>query len=119
MSNFNAVEVKDRIVTWIREWFKQNGKGCNAVIGISGGADSTLAFLITMRVCNILGLSKDHVIAVTMPGFGTSGRTYHNSKTLIQSYGADFREISIKDACIQHFKDINHKADLYLSLIHI
>lgn len=83
------------------------------VIGISGGADSTLAFLITMRVCNILGLSKDHVIAVTMPGFGTSGRTYHNSKTLIQSYGADFREISIKDACIQHFKDINHKADLY------
>ena len=66
-----------------------------------------------MRVCNILGLSKDHVIAVTMPGFGTSGRTYHNSKTLIQSYGADFREISIKDACIQHFKDINHKVDLY------
>lgn len=83
------------------------------VIGISGGADSTLAFLITMRVCNILNLDKKNVIAITMPGFGTSGRTYKNSKTLIQSYGADFREISIKDACIQHFKDIDHKDGVF------
>lgn len=83
------------------------------VIGISGGADSTLAFLITMRVCNILNLDKKNVIAITMPGFGTSGRTYNNSKTLIQSYGADFREISIKDACIQHFKDIDHKDGVF------
>ena len=83
------------------------------VIGISGGADSTLAFLITMRVCNILNLDKKNVIAITMPGFGTSGRTYNNSKTLIQSYGADFREISIKDACIQHFKDIHHKDGVF------
>lgn len=83
------------------------------VIGISGGADSTLAFLITMRVCNILNLDKKNVIAITMPGFGTSGRTYKNSKTLIQSYGADFREISIKDACIQHFKDIHHKDGVF------
>ena len=83
------------------------------VIGISGGADSTLAFLITMRVCNILNLDKKNVIAITMPGFGTSGRTYKNSKTLIQSYGADFREISIKDACIQHFKDIRHKDGVF------
>ena len=83
------------------------------VIGISGGADSTLAFLITMRVCNILNLDKKNVIAITMPGFGTSGRTYNNSKTLIQSYGADFREISIKDACIQHFKDISHKDGVF------
>jgi NAD+ synthase (glutamine-hydrolysing) len=83
------------------------------IIGISGGADSTLAFLITMSVCNILNLPKSNVIAITMPGFGTSGRTYINSKTLITSYGADFREISIKDACIQHFKDINHKDGVY------
>lgn len=83
------------------------------IIGISGGADSTLAFLITMRVCNILNLPKSNVIAITMPGFGTSGRTYNNSKTLITSYGADFREISIKDACIQHFKDIDHKDGVY------
>jgi NAD+ synthase (glutamine-hydrolysing) len=66
-----------------------------------------------MRVCNILNLDKKNVIAITMPGFGTSGRTYNNSKTLIQSYGADFREISIKDACIQHFKDINHKDGVF------
>ena len=83
------------------------------VIGISGGADSTLAFLICMRVCNILNLPKKNVVAITMPGFGTSGRTYNNSKTLIESYGAEFKEISIKDACIQHFKDINHKEDIY------
>lgn len=83
------------------------------VIGISGGADSTLAFLITMRVCNILNLDKKNVIAITMPGFGTSGRTYNNSKTLIQSFGADFREISIKNACIQHFKDIHHKDGVF------
>lgn len=83
------------------------------VIGISGGADSTLAFLICMRVCNILNLPKKNVVAITMPGFGTSGRTYNNSKALIESYGAEFKEISIKDACIQHFKDINHKEDIY------
>lgn len=83
------------------------------VIGISGGADSTLAFLVSMRVTKILNLPSSNVIAITMPGFGTSGRTYNNSVNLIKAYGADFREISIKDACIQHFKDINHKDDTY------
>ena len=83
------------------------------VIGISGGADSTLAFLVSMKVTKILNLPKTNVIAMTMPGFGTSGRTYNNSVTLIKAYGADFREISIKDACIQHFKDINHKDGVY------
>ena len=83
------------------------------VIGISGGADSTLAFLVSMKVTKILNLPKTNVIAITMPGFGTSGRTYNNSVTLIKAYGADFREISIKDACIQHFKDINHKDGVY------
>ena len=83
------------------------------VIGISGGADSTLAFLVCMKVTKILNLPKTNVIAITMPGFGTSGRTYNNSVTLIKAYGADFREISIKDACIQHFKDINHKDGVY------
>ena len=83
------------------------------VIGISGGADSTLAFLVSMKVTEILNLPKTNVIATTMPGFGTSGRTYNNSVTLIKEYGADFREISIKDACLQHFKDIDHPVDLY------
>ncbi len=83
------------------------------VIGISGGADSTLAFLVAMKVTKILNLPSTNVIAITMPGFGTSGRTYNNSVNLIKAYGADFREISIKDACIQHFKDINHPDGVY------
>lgn len=59
---FNAVEVKDRIVTWIREWFEQNGKGCNAVIGISGGADSTVVEALCVEA-----LGKDRVVGVLMP----------------------------------------------------
>lgn len=62
MSNFNAVEVKDRIVAWIREWFEQNGKGCNAVIGISGGADSS----VVAGLC-VEALGKDRVFGVLMP----------------------------------------------------
>ena len=86
---------------------------CKMVVGISGGADSTLAFLVCMRACKVLNLDPKTVVAITMPGFGTSGRTYNNSKTLIQAYGATFMEISIKDACIQHFKDINHDLNTF------
>ena len=62
MNNFNAVEVKDRVVTWIREWFEKNGKGCNAVIGISGGADSTVVAALCVEA-----LGRDRVIGVLMP----------------------------------------------------
>lgn len=62
MSNFNAVEVKDRIVAWIREWFEQNGKGCNAVIGISGGTDSSVVSALCVEA-----LGKDRVFGVLMP----------------------------------------------------
>ncbi len=62
MSNFNAVEVKDRIVAWIREWFEQNGKNCNAVIGISGGADSSVVAALCVEA-----LGKDRVFGVLMP----------------------------------------------------
>lgn len=62
MSNFNAVEVKDRIVAWIREWFEQNGKGCNAVIGISGGTDSSVVAALCVEA-----LGKDRVFGVLMP----------------------------------------------------
>lgn len=82
------------------------------VIGISGGADSTLAFLICLRVAKVLGLSASDIHAITMPGFGTSGRTYQNAVQLIQTAGATFKEISIKDACIQHYKDIEHDPKL-------
>lgn len=83
------------------------------VIGISGGSDSTLAFLICLRVVKVLNLTTDHIIAITMPGFGTSNRTYENAVRLIKSTGATLKEISIKEACLQHYKDIEHDPAVY------
>ena len=78
------------------------------VIGISGGLDSTLALLVTAKACDIIDKPRNSITAVTMPGFGTSDRTYNNALTLMQALGTKIREISIKDACLQHFKDIEH-----------
>lgn len=78
-----------------------------AIIGISGGLDSTLALLVAVRTMDKLGLSRKNVIGVTMPGFGTTGRTYNNAINLMKALGITIREISIKDACVQHFKDID------------
>lgn len=86
---------------------------CKMVIGISGGSDSTLAFLICLRACKILNLPTSNIIAITMPGFGTTSRTYTNAKNLILASKATYKEISIKDACILHFKDINHDDNLF------
>ena len=80
----------------------------SAVVGISGGLDSTLALLVCVRTFDKLGLSRKGIIGVTMPGFGTTDRTHENAVNLMQSLGVTVREVSIKDACIQHFKDINH-----------
>ena len=88
-----------------------HAKSC--VLGISGGLDSTLALLVTAKACDIIGLPHSSITAVTMPGFGTSGRTYNNAITLMQALGTTIREISIKDACIQHFKDIEHDIDIH------
>lgn len=78
-----------------------------AVVGISGGLDSTLALLVTAKTFDALGMDRSQIIGVTMPGFGTTGRTYNNAINLMKALGVEIREISIKDACIQHFKDIN------------
>ena len=77
-----------------------------AVIGISGGLDSTLALLVTVRAFDKLGWSRDRIIGITMPGFGTSGRTYKNSLGLMEALGISRREISIKDAVNLHFRDL-------------
>ena len=70
--------------------------GCRcAVVGISGGLDSTLALLVTLRAFDRLGLDRKGIIGVTMPGFGTTGRTYRNAVTLVRESGATLREISI------------------------
>lgn len=78
----------------------------SAVIGISGGLDSTLALLVTVKAFQILGLDKKGIIGVTMPGFGTTGRTYNNAVTLIKELGITLKEIPIAAACQQHFSDI-------------
>ncbi len=83
----------------------------NAVIGISGGLDSTLAILVAVKTFDKLGYDRKGIMAVTMPGFGTTGRTYNNAIALMESLGVTIKEISIKDACIQHFKDIGHDMD--------
>lgn len=81
-----------------------------AVIGISGGLDSTLALLVTVQTFDLLGIPRSHILAVTMPGFGTTDATYTNALDLMQSLGVSMREIDIKEACLQHFKDIGHDA---------
>lgn len=83
------------------------------VIGISGGSDSTLAFLVCLRVIKVLNMNPEDIVAVTMPGFGTSNKTYTNALNLIKASGVTLKEISIVDACKQHYKDIGHKEDDY------
>ena len=79
-----------------------------AVIGISGGLDSTLALLAVVRAFDLMKKDRKDIVAITMPGFGTTGKTYQNALKLIELTGATLREISIKDSVLQHFKDIGH-----------
>ncbi len=83
----------------------------SAVIGISGGLDSTLALLITTYTFDLLGLDRKGIIGITMPGFGTSNRTYANANVLMSELGITQREISIKESCLQHFADIGVSED--------
>ena len=79
-----------------------------AVVGISGGLDSTLALLVTAKAFDALGLDRKHIISVTMPCFGTTDRTYNNACKMSLSLGAELREVPIAAAVMQHFKDIGH-----------
>ncbi|NLO99157.1 MAG: NAD(+) synthase [Clostridiaceae bacterium] len=83
------------------------------VIGISGGLDSTLALIVSVRAIIKLGLPLSNLIAITMPGFGTTDRTFDNSINLSKQYNTDLRIIDIKDSCLQHFKDIGHNKDVH------
>ena len=85
------------------------------IIGVSGGLDSTLALLVTVETFNMLGINRKNIIAVTMPGFGTSGITFDNAIKLIEELGVTMMKIDIKEACNKHFSDIGHdgnKTDL-------
>ena len=88
--------------------------GCkNVVVGISGGLDSTLALLVCVRTYDKLGYDRKGIIGVTMPGFGTTDRTHSNAVRLMKELGITQLEISIRDACIQHFKDIGHDISVH------
>ena len=84
----------------------------SAVIGISGGLDSTLALLVTVRAFDMLGRDRKGIVAVTMPGFGTTDRTYDNALKMIEKLGTTFIEINISDAANEHFKAIGHDSSI-------
>ena len=84
-----------------------------AVIGISGGLDSTLALLVCVKAFDKLKRSRKGIVGVTMPGFGTTRRTYNNAMELMRSLGITVKEVSIVDAVTQHFEDINHDISVH------
>lgn len=83
------------------------------VVGISGGLDSTLALLVAVRTLDAMGLDRSGITGVTMPGFGTTDRTYDNAMALMKALGITIREISIVKAVNQHFEDIGHDAAVH------
>lgn len=83
------------------------------VVGISGGLDSTLALLVCVKTFDKIGLSRKGIVGITMPGFGTTDRTYNNALALMSSLQVTTKEISIKDACIRHFQDIEHDMSVH------
>lgn len=85
----------------------------HAVIGVSGGLDSTLALLVTVRAFDLLSITRERIIAVTMPGFGTTDRTYENAQNMVRSLGATLMEVDIKDAVRVHFRDIGQDENVH------
>ncbi len=86
----------------------QHAMATSAVIGVSGGLDSTLALLVCIKAFELIDRDLRHIIAVTMPGYGTTDRTYRNAVDLCHLLGTEFLEIDIRPACEQHFADIGH-----------
>lgn len=84
-----------------------------AIVGISGGLDSTLALLVAAEAMKRLGKSAADIIGITMPGFGTTGRTYNNALGLMRRLGVQIKEIDIKAACEQHMRDIEHNSEIH------
>ncbi len=90
----------------LRRW--QHTRAESLVVGISGGLDSTLALLVCVLTADRLGYSRSQVLGVTMPGFGTGNRTYHNAIALMEQLGVSIHEIPIRDIATQHLQDIGH-----------
>lgn len=85
----------------------------SAVVGISGGLDSTLVILVTAKAYDLLGLDRKDILGVTMPCFGTTDRTYQNACLLVEKLGATLKEVDIKEAVTLHFKDIEHDMNVH------
>lgn len=102
--NIQAMGLKKRLV---------HVHGKSAVVGLSGGLDSTLALLVMARTFDMLGLPREQILAVTMPCFGTTDRTYTNACTLADKIGATLKEVDIKEAVTVHLKDIGHSMDCH------
>ena len=84
-----------------------------AVVGISGGLDSTLALLVCTKAMNLLGRENSDILGVAMPGFGTTGRTYNNAIKLMKCLGVTVKEVDIKEACMLHMRDIEHDPQIH------
>ncbi|MCI6710827.1 MAG: NAD(+) synthase [Anaerovoracaceae bacterium] len=91
----------------------EHARAKTAVVGISGGLDSTLALLVCAETFKLLGRDPENIIAVTMPGFGTTDRTYENALTIMRLLGADVREVPIGDAVMAHFEAIGHDPSVH------
>ena len=102
MDNFNAKEVKDRVVQWIRDWFEQNGKGCNAVVAVSGGKDSS----IVAGLC-VEALGRDRVYGVTMPN-GVQ-KDISDSMKLINHLGIKYCCVNIGDTYNALMKEVKEQ----------
>ena len=100
-----------QVMGLVKRLYHINGK--KAVIGISGGLDSTLALLVAVKAFDKLGLDRKGIVGITMPGFGTTDRTYNNALKLMETLGVTIREISIAKAVTQHFADIQHDAEIH------
>lgn len=84
-----------------------------AVVGVSGGLDSTLALLVMVKAFDKLNIPRENIYGITMPGFGTTGRTYNNAIELMRALGVTIREIPINKSVMQHFADIGHDSDIH------
>lgn len=84
-----------------------------AVVGVSGGLDSTLALLVMIKTFDVLNLPRENIYTITMPGFGTTDRTYNNTVNLCRELKSNLKEIKIVDSVLQHFSDIGHDPEIF------